>query len=54
MKKITIASYTPFLKDVDDAILKKYLINEGANVEVVSWDNKNYDWTSRDLVIIPS
>lgn len=54
MKKITIASYTPYLKDVDDAILKKYLINEGADVEIVSWDNKDYDWSSRDLVIIRS
>lgn len=54
MKKITIASYTPYLKDVDDAILKKYLINEGADVEIVSWDNLEYNWTERDLVIIRS
>ncbi len=54
MKKITIASYTPYLKDVDDAILKKYLINEGAEVEIVSWDDKNYNWKSRDLIIIRS
>lgn len=54
MEKITIASYTPYLKDVDDAILKKYLVNEGANVEIVSWDNKQYNWLSRDLVIIRS
>lgn len=43
MKKITIASYTPYLKDVDDAILKKYLVNENADVEIVSWDNDKYD-----------
>ena len=54
MKKITIASYTPYLKDVDDAILKKYLINENADVEIVSWDNDKYDWESRDLIIIRS
>lgn len=54
MKKITIASYTPYLKDVDDAILKKYLKNEGADVEIVSWDDKDYNWQSRDLIIIRS
>lgn len=54
MKKITIASYTPYLKDVDDAILKKYLVNENADVEIVSWDNDKYDWESRDLIIIRS
>ena len=40
-KRIVIASYTPYLKDVDDAILKKYLQNEGAIVDIVSWDNYN-------------
>ena len=54
MKKITIASYTPYFKDVDDRILKKYLVNEGADVEIASWDDKNYDWQSRDLIIIRS
>lgn len=54
MKKVVIASFTPYLKDVDDAILKKYLENEGIYVEIVSWDNKNYDWKSADAVIIRS
>lgn len=54
MSKITIASYTPFLKDVDDAILKKYLTNRGNKVEIVSWDDKNYNWKETDLVIIRS
>ena len=54
MKKITIASYTPYLKDVDDAILKKYLCYVGADVEIVSWDNKDYEWTKRDLILIRS
>ena len=52
--KIVIASYTPYLKDVDDAILKKYLCNEGADVDIVSWDDSNYNWNSADAVIIRS
>ena len=52
--KIVIASYTPYLNDVDDAILKKYLINEKVEVEIVSWDNQEYDWESCDAIIIRS
>ena len=54
MKKVTIVSYTPYLKDVDDRILKKYLENENVDVEIVSWDDKSYDYTKRDLIIIRS
>ncbi len=54
MKKVTIASYTPFLKDIDDAILKKYLTSKGVHVDIVSWDNKDYNWKDTDLVIVRS
>lgn len=51
---VTIVSYTPYFKDVDDRILKKYLENEGAYVNIVSWDDKSYDWNRPDIVIIRS
>ena len=54
MKKIVIASYTPFINDIDDVILKKYLENEGVIVDIISWDNFSYDWKSADCVIIRS
>lgn len=53
-KKIVIASYTPYLKDVDDAILRKYLQNEGAIADIVSWDNYDYNWKNCDAIIIRS
>ena len=30
------------------------MLLEGAEVEIISWDNKEYDWASRDLIIIRS
>ena len=54
MKKVAIASYTPFIKNIDDEILKKYLLNAGAYVDIVSWDDKEYDWKSCDFIMIRS
>ncbi len=54
MKKIAIASYTPFIKNIDDEILKKYLTNAGAEVNIVSWDDQEFDWKSCDFVMIRS
>lgn len=54
MKKVAIASYTPFIKNIDDEILKKYLLNAGVNVDTVSWDDKKYDWKSCSFVMIRS
>ena len=54
MKKVAIASYTPFIKNIDDEILKKYLLNAGTYVDIVSWDDKEYDWKSCDFIMIRS
>lgn len=54
MKKIAIASFTPHIDNIDDHILRKYFNNKKVDVDIISWDDKKYDWTKVDLVLIRS
>lgn len=54
MKKVLIASYTPYINTIDDVILKKYLSNAGAKVEIVSWDDDKCNWKDSTCVLIRS
>ena len=52
--KVTIASFTPFLHNIDDEILKKYFISKNIDVDMISWNDKTYDWTKSDIVLLRS
>ncbi|MCH4891026.1 hypothetical protein EZV73_25840 [Acidaminobacter sp. JC074] len=55
-KRITIlvSEYYRINQHVDDLTLKKALLKENYYVDIINWDNKEYDFEKSDLVIIRS